>query len=348
MSDSIVQKMEIIAGPCSAESREQLLECAKALHEIGITHFRSGVWKPRTHPGTFEGVGDIALEWLDEVQQLYGMNIAIEVAKSEHITKALKHNIHTLWLGSRTTSNPFAVQEIADAINKIEQKEQLTILIKNPITPDIELWSGALERIARAGVKDIKLIHRGFTSYERSIYRNAPLWSVATQMKQRHKEIPMICDPSHIGGRQEYVAQIAQQAIDLHFDGLMIEVHNNPEEALSDSMQQLTPQQFREIISSIQIRDSKELPHNISLLREEIDQIDNKIISLLKERNEITKQIGNYKRINNIPLYQEQRHKMMIESRRLTAKEKGINSEFIESIMELIHSQSLEEQLKNK
>lgn len=363
--NEIIKKIQLIAGPCAAESREQVLETAKQLAALGVGIFRAGVWKPRSQPADFEGVGEKALEWLKEVQDIKvtkndctedgeRMSVAIEVAKAEHVKLALNAGIRILWLGARTVSNPFAVQEIADAIDA----QDLQILIKNPLTPDIELWSGAVERILKAGVKDITLVHRGFTSYERSIYRNAPLWNIALQMRNRYPSLPQLCDPSHIGGKREYVPQIAQQALDLAFDGLMVEVHSNPTAALSDASQQLSPTEFKQMLDGLKVKEKggthrrgkeekteKELLENIGLLREEIDQIDNKLLSLLAQRIEVAKRIGEYKKEENLPLFQEDRYKSMLEQRAEIGIEKGLNKDFVKRLMEIIHSESLENQL---
>lgn len=364
----IVKDIQMIAGPCAAESREQVLATAQAVAALGVKVFRAGVWKPRSQPDSFEGVGAEALEWLKEVRKIKieengaTLDVAVEVAKAEHVNLALDAGIRTLWLGARTTSNPFAVQEIANAISQYlkENKATIKVLIKNPLTPDIELWSGAVERIRKAGVDDITLIHRGFTSYERSIYRNAPLWNVALQMRNRYKELPQLCDPSHIGGKREYIPQIAQQALDLAFDGLMVEVHCNPSAALSDAPQQLSPLEFEQMLKELSVRkkaeadkrethrDEEELIKNIGLLREEIDLIDSKILSLLGERIEVAKRIGEYKKENNMPLYQDERHNKMLEQRAEEGSAKGLNRNFVKRIMEVIHSESLENQIDRK
>ena len=365
--NEIIKKILLIAGPCAAESREQVMAAAQAVAELGVKVFRAGVWKPRSHPGYFEGVGEKALEWLKEVEKIKvgkgndsgessTLSVAIEVAKAEHVKLALNAGLHILWLGARTTSNPFAVQEIADAIEtNAHQKNSLKVLIKNPLTPDVELWSGAVERILQAGVKDIVLVHRGFTSYERSIYRNAPLWNIALQMRNRYPSLPQLCDPSHIGGKSEFVPQIAQQALDLAFDGLMVEVHPNPKSALSDASQQLSPLEFKQMLDGLKIRKEKrtnrggktekELLENIGLLREEIDQIDNKLLSLLAQRIEVAKKIGECKKEENLPLFQEDRYKSMLEQRGEIGQEKGLNKDFVKRLMEIIHSESLENQI---
>lgn len=383
---NITNKIEIIAGPCSVESREQVLATAKALSALGIKLFRAGVWKPRSHPSDFEGVGVVALEWLKEVKEKFSMDIAVEVAREEHVSRTLASGITTFWLGSRTTSNPFAVQEIADTIaSYIEERKRkekgkreekgrenergewkeeeslqspLKVYIKNPLSPDIELWSGAVERILLSGVKmkDIALIHRGFTSYDRSIYRNAPMWNIAIQMHKRYPQLPLICDPSHIAGDRKYVQQIAQQALNLSFDGLMVEVHNNPSIAKSDSLQQLLPEEFAQMLENLNVKASSQKDkvspkigkeESMELLREEIDLIDSKILSLLSERMEVSKYIGEYKREKDMPLYQDERYNSMIAKRGEEGDKKGLSKTFVKRVMDLIHSESLENQIKN-
>ncbi len=361
----ILKKILVVAGPCATESREQVLATAKEIAKLGIPMFRAGVWKPRTLPGGFEGIGAEALQWLQEVQKSTKMSVAVEVARAEHVRLSLNAGISTLWLGSRTTSNPFAVQEIADAIAPyLKHNSKIKVLVKNPLTPDTDLWSGAVERIKNAGVNEIVLVHRGFTSYERSIFRNVPLWSIALQMHKRYPTLPLLCDPSHIAGNRKYIEQISQQALDLAFDGLMVEVHNNPNTALSDASQQLSPAELEQMLYNLKIKedtplDSKEKVagnkgdtkklhiKDIGLLREEIDQIDSKILSLLAERIEVAKRIGEYKKENDMPLYQDDRHNTMLEQRAEDGAQKGLSKEFVKRLMEVIHSESLENQINN-
>ncbi len=359
----ILNSIKVIAGPCSAESKEQVLSLAESLSAMGVKIFRAGVWKPRSSPDSFEGVGEKALDWLVCAKEKFGLRIAIEVANREHLLKAIDKGIDMVWIGSRSTANPFVVQEIADTITyaiaqssdfgeksrggkgKIDL-DMFTVIIKNPVNPDISLWCGAIERIMATGVKNIILVHRGFTSYERSLYRNSPLWNIAIEIKRRYPLIPILCDPSHIGGKREYIFQISQQAIDLMFDGLMIEVHPNPDEALSDSLQQVTPDQLRKILEGLNLRKAGKLPEYIGALREEIDEIDKKVIALLGERIKISTQIGDCKKENNLPIFQNERYSKMLENRKTLSAQTGLSEEFIENLMKLIHSYSVEEQLR--
>lgn len=349
----ILNRIKLIAGPCSAESKEQVLSVADSLNKMGIKIMRAGVWKPRSRPGTFEGVGEKALEWLCCAKEKYGMRIAVEVATREHLIKAISSGIDMVWIGSRSTANPFVVQEIADALSseltssesKIDPNT-FTVIIKNPVNPDISLWCGAVERIKASGIGNIMLVHRGFTSYERSLFRNSPLWSLAIEMKRKYPSLPLLCDPSHIGGKREFVAQISQQAMDLMFDGLMVEVHPNPDRALSDSLQQLTPDMLEELLVGLNIRKNGKLPQNIGVLREQIDEIDKKIIALLGERVKISNEIGDYKKENNMPIFQNERYTLMLQERKSLSSQTGLSEKFIEDIIKLIHSYSVEEQLK--
>ena len=337
----------IIAGPCSAETREQTLETAKALSSYGVKIFRAGLWKPRTMPGTFEGVGKIGLKWLREIEDITGMISATEIATVQHIKDALKEKIGVFWIGARTTTSPFAVQEIA---RELQGREDIALLVKNPVNTDADLWIGAIERFKAAGIHNIAAVHRGFSSYEKGLFRNLPYWHIPIEVKRRLPGLTMICDPSHIGGRKELVHHISQQAMDMGFNGLMIESHITPDIALSDSNQQITPDELNEILKKLVIRDYFDPSSNLKEYRREIDEIDERILSLLSQRLEIARDIGRYKIEHNIPVVQHSRFERIIQNRTLQARELGLNEDFIKSILETIHEESVKEQveLRNK
>ena len=332
----------VIAGPCSAESREQVLSTAEALASGGIRIFRAGVWKPRTRPGGFEGVGSIAFQWLQEARERTGMQVCTEVATPQHVEEVLKAGMDLLWIGARTTANPFAVQELAVALKGTE----VPVLVKNPINPDIELWCGAVERLRGEGIRQIGLIHRGFSAYERDLYRNIPLWHIPIEMKRRYPEIQLFCDPSHMGGRRELVAPLAQQALDLMYDGLFIESHCNPDCALSDAQQQLTPADLLSLLQSLSVRENGSLPADIASLRGQIDEIDAELLRLLSRRQQLSEEIGNYKVRNNMPVLQSARYREMIEKRTELASHLGLDASYVTSIMETIHKESIRRQLE--
>lgn len=338
-----MKKPLIIAGPCSAENRKQLLDsCLPLAGKVDM--LRAGVWKPRSRPGSFEGIGGRALAWITEAKNLTGLPAVIEVASARHVNSALKHGIDALWLGARTTVSPFAVQEIADAVRGTKTR----IFIKNPVNPDIELWSGAIERIAEAGIEDITLIHRGFSHYGRGHYRNAPMWNIAFEMRARHPQVPMICDPSHIAGAREYVAEVAQTAADLRYDGLMIETHARPDEALSDATQQLTPNELIKLLSSLQWRTvgDSQFARRLERLRQEIDQIDTELFTLLSRRMAIADRIGQEKRDNNVVILQDTRWRAIVEKITARAAELGLSNDFINAILDAIHIESIGRQNK--
>lgn len=276
------EKLTVIAGPCSAETEEQVIETARQLAYKGCHIFRAGVWKPRTKPGGFEGNGEAALPWLKRVKEETGMLTSTEVATPEHVELALKYDIDILWVGARTSANPFAMQAIADSLQGVD----IPVLVKNPVNPDLELWIGAMERINQAGVKRIAAIHRGFSSYDKKIYRNLPMWQIPIELRRRIPELPIFCDPSHIGGRRELIAPLCQQAMDLGFDGLIIECHCDPDKAWSDAKQQITPDILDYILGLLVIRDQSVTTEGISALRKQIDDLDNQLMELLSKRNE--------------------------------------------------------------
>ena len=334
----------VIAGPCSAESREQVMQTATELAEKGIKIFRAGIWKPRTKPGGFEGIGAVGLPWLKEVKEKTGMMVATEVATPAHVLEAIKAGIDLLWIGARTAANPFAMQELADALKGVD----IPILLKNPVNPDLELWIGGLERLYNAGLTNLGVIHRGFSSYDKKIYRNAPLWHIPIELKRRYPEITIICDPSHIGGARELVAPIAQQAMDLNFDGLIIESHCNPDCALSDAKQQLTPAVLDYTLNMLVIRDNVQTTENLSVLRKQIDELDEQLLTLLAKRMRISQEIGTYKMEHNMPVLQSGRYDQLLKSRQDMGSKLNLSGEFVDSIVKAIHEESVRVQLDLK
>ena len=334
----------VIAGPCSAESREQVMQTATELAEKGIKIFRAGIWKPRTKPGGFEGIGAVGLPWLKEVKEKTGMMVATEVATPAHVLEAIKAGIDLLWIGARTAANPFAMQELADALKGVD----IPILLKNPVNPDLELWIGGLERLYNAGLTNLGVIHRGFSSYDKKIYRNAPLWHIPIELKRRYPEITIICDPSHIGGARELVAPIAQQAMDLNFDGLIIESHCNPDCALSDAKQQLTPAVLDYTLNMLVIRDNIQTTENLSVLRKQIDELDEQLLTLLAKRMRISQEIGTYKLEHNMPVLQSGRYDQLLKSRQDMGSKLNLSGEFVDSIVKAIHEESVRVQLDLK
>lgn len=284
----------IIAGPCSAETRQQVLDTARRLAAQGVHIFRAGIWKPRTRPGGFEGIGADGLQWLKEVRQTTGMAVATEVANREHVRQALDAGLDMLWIGARTTANPFAMQEIADALS--EAGADIPVLVKNPVNPDLELWIGALQRLYNAGIHRLGAIHRGFSAYGPHLYRNLPQWHIPIELRRRYPALPIICDPSHMGGKRELVAPLSQEALDMGFDGVIIESHCNPDDALSDKAQQIEPEVLGFILDTLTIRRQKQSTENLRLLRHEIDRLDNDLLEVLARRMRVCRDIGMYKR----------------------------------------------------
>ncbi|GAB1358366.1 bifunctional 3-deoxy-7-phosphoheptulonate synthase/chorismate mutase type II [Porphyromonadaceae bacterium] len=332
----------IIAGPCSAESEEQVLETAKLLSSQGVKIFRAGIWKPRTKPGLFEGVGEEGLRWLKKVKQETGMFTATEVATQRHVFEALKYGVDMLWIGARTTVNPFAVQEVAEALRGTD----IPVLVKNPVNPDLDLWIGAFERLQAVGINRIGAIHRGFSTYDKKIYRNIPQWHIPIELRRRIPNLPIICDPSHIGGKRELIAPLSQQAMDLNFDGLMIESHCNPDKAMSDSAQQITPDVLTYIIEHLVIRDTNQTTESLSELRRSIDELDNELLAILAKRMRISKEIGTYKKEHNMPVLQAARYDEIFASRINQAVQMGMGDEFMKKVLEAIHEESIRQQLK--
>lgn len=332
----------VIAGPCSAETEEQVIETAKQLASKGCRMFRAGVWKPRTKPGGFEGNGEAALPWLNRVQNETGMLVATEVATPEHIELALKYGIDILWVGARTSANPFAMQAMADALKGID----VPVFVKNPVNPDLELWIGAMERINQAGIKRMAAIHRGFSSYDKKIYRNLPMWQIPIELHRRIPELPIICDPSHIGGSRELIAPLCQQAMDLGFDGLIVESHCEPDKAWSDSKQQITPDVLDYILNLLVIRSETNTTESITLLRKQIDELDNQFMELLSKRMRVCREIGQYKKEHNMTVLQSARYSEILEKRGAQGALCGMSPEFIAGVFELIHGESVRQQME--
>ena len=331
----------VIAGPCSAESEEQVIETASELASKGCHIFRAGVWKPRTKPGGFEGHGERALSWMQEVKEKTHMLTACEVATPEHVELALKYGIDILWIGARTTANPFAMQDIANSL----KGSDIPVLVKNPVNPDIELWIGALERLNGAGVKKLGAIHRGFSSYENKIYRNQPQWQIPMELHRRIPGLPMICDPSHIGGRRELIAPLCQQAMDLGFDGLIVECHCHPDKAWTDARQQVTPDVLDYILSLLVIRDVHSTTEGIKQLRRQLDEIDDKVVELLARRMSICREIGQYKKDHNMTVFQAGRYREILEKYGTKGELCGLDPKFVSDIFESIHQESVRQQI---
>lgn len=333
----------IIAGPCSAESREQMLKTAEGVKKAGANALRAGLWKPRTHPGAFEGVGEKGLPWLVEAGRTYGLKTCTEVAGAQHVEACLKAGVDFVWIGARTTASPFLVQEIADAL----KGTGLPVFVKNPVSPDVDLWLGALERLEAAGVESLGVIHRGFPTYEAGKYRNSPQWQVAIEMRTRRPELPFLCDPSHIAGDREYVAEIAKRAMDLGLDGLMVETHCCPQEALSDSRQQLTPDELASLIGGLAIREAAPSgAAELSALRARIDELDAQLVDILAKRMAVSREIGERKKNNNIALVQASRWDEVLGKALEDADAAGLDRSFVESVFNRIHEASVSEQDK--
>ena len=333
----------VVAGPCSAESEEQVMETAKGLKELGINVYRAGIWKPRTHPGSFEGIGVPGLKWMQRAKKEYGLKISTEVASEKHVFECLKYGVDLVWLGARTTANPFLVQEIADALKDTD----IPVLVKNPVNPDIDLWIGALERLNRAGIKKLGVIHRGFSTADKIKYRNDPQWQMAIELRSRHPELPFFVDPSHMAGCKDYIREISQRSLDLGFEGLMIESHCNPACALSDAKQQLTPAELSDLLyNKITVRDSdsdaKEWKDNIDQLRAKIDILDENLLYTLGARMKVSKQIGEYKKNNNIAILQTSRWDAVLAKVVAKGKEYGLSEYFLTDVFNAIHEASVE------
>ena len=332
----------VIAGPCSAETEEQVITTARELAMKGCHNFRAGVWKPRTKPGGFEGHGEPALAWLAEVKKETKMLVSTEVATPNHVELCLKYGIDILWIGARTSANPFAMQAIADALKGAD----VPVFVKNPVNPDLELWIGALERINQAGIKRLGAIHRGFSSYEQKIYRNAPMWQIPIELRRRIPELPIISDPSHIGGRRELIAPLCQQAMDLGFDGLIVESHCDPDKAWSDASQQVTPDVLDYILSLLVIRDEHATTEGIQQLRKQIDELDNQLMDLLAKRMRVCREIGQYKKEHNMTVLQTSRYNEILAKRGAQGSLLGMGPEFVAKVFEGIHEESVRQQIE--
>lgn len=333
----------VMAGPCSAESFEQVMTTAKALKEIsGVSVFRAGIWKPRTRPNNFEGLGEIALPWLNEVKKETGLLVTTEVATAKHVELCLKHGVDILWIGARTTANPFSVQEIADSLKGVD----IPVMVKNPINADLQLWIGALERFNLAGITKLIAIHRGFSVAEKLEFRNDPLWRIPMELKVKFPELPLICDPSHITGQRELIQKVCQKAMDLDMDGLIIETHPDPDKAWSDASQQVTPKKLSEIISNLSLKkeDSKDLSftHNLNDLREQIDRLDNELLHTLKLRANVVDKIAKAKIEQNVTALQRNRFDQLMKERLHAGEKLGLDQNFIKEIFDAIHEQSVQ------
>lgn len=334
-----------IAGPCSAESEEQLDKIAGTLTGMSKPDlFRAGIWKPRTRPGSFSGVGSRALKWLSGIKERYGVRIAVEAATPGHVELCLKAGIDVIWIGARTASNPFSVDEIAESLRGVD----IPVLVKNPLNPDLDLWVGALERINKAGISRLAAVHRGFSPFERTRYRNMPKWEIPIELRRRYRDLPVICDPSHIAGDSKLVREIAQKAMDLNMDGLMTEVHNNPEEAMSDASQQLTPAAYRKLIRELVIRkpvfDDPGFRNQLDEIRNQVDSVDYQMIELIARRMELSDQIGEYKCKNNVAILQMERWLEILKTRTEHGKTLKLDPLFTEALLKLVHQESIRRQ----
>lgn len=335
------ERLTVIAGPCSAETEEQVITTARQLAGRGCHIFRAGVWKPRTKPGGFEGNGEAALPWLQRVKEETHMMVATEVATPEHVELALKYGVDVFWIGARTSANPFAMQAIADSLKGID----VPVLVKNPVNPDLELWIGAMERLNQAGVKRIAAIHRGFSSYDKKIYRNLPMWQIPIELRRRVPDLPLFCDPSHIGGKRELVAPLCQQAMDLGMNGLIVECHCDPDKAWSDAKQQVTPDILAYILSLLVLRDEKVTTEGISLMRKQIDELDNQLMELLAKRMKVCREIGEYKKEHNMTVLQTSRYNEILNKRGAQGSLWGMAPNFIKTVFEAVHEESVRQQM---
>lgn len=334
----------VIAGPCSAETNDQMkLICHEIAQNQSAQLLRAGIWKPRTRPDSFEGVGEIGLEWLVQAGKETGLPTTTEVANAKHVELALKAGVDVLWIGARTTVNPFAVQEIADAMKGMDNP----VMIKNPVNPDLQLWLGAFERFEKSGITDLTAIHRGFSVYNHRKYRNVPNWEIPIALKEQRPELPLICDPSHIGGKRELLLEISQKSMDLNFDGLMIETHHNPNKAWSDAAQQLTPQNLKQLLSELVLRSqefSTDVADIIHDIREKVATLDDRLFDILGERMNLSEQVGKLKRENNITILQQEHWKKIINYRLEKSDDYGLTPKFVRQLMDAIHQESIRHQ----
>ena len=336
----------VIAGPCSAETEEQVLKIAHSLKNTDVSFFRAGIWKPRTRPGMFEGVGALGLQWLQRVKEETGLKTATEVANKDHVKLALEHDIDMLWIGARSTVSPFIIQEIADELEGTDK----IILVKNPVNPDLPLWIGALERLQRAGIKNLGVIHRGFSTYEKTKYRNIPEWQLVIELQNKYPNLPIICDPSHITGKRDLIFDVSQTALDLNFDGLMIETHCNPDAAWSDAAQQVTPERLVEIMNDLRIRKTstseEDYVSQLGNLRSRIDIIDEQLLDLLKKRMDIADEIGTLKKANNVAILQNTRWHEILGKMILEGEQRNLSEEFVIQVFKAIHQESINRQAR--
>jgi len=339
-----LSKPIVIAGPCSAETEKQTLETAHQLKKHENLIFRAGIWKPRTRPNSFEGIGSKGLQWLQKVKEETGLKSTVEVAKAKHVELSLKHEVDILWIGARTTGNPFAMQEIADSLKEVD----IPVMVKNPINPEVNLWIGAIERLLDNGIYNLAAIHRGFFTYNNSKYRNIPQWQLALDLKRKFPKLPMICDPSHITGNSNHILEIAQKAMDMSYDGLMIETHIDPKNALSDKNQQITPAELEKILNKLVIRnfetDDKEFKATLKQLRIQIDDLDIELIDVLKRRMDLVEKIGVHKKENKVTILQNKRWMEMLKSRVRYGEENGLSELFIQQLLKAIHQESIDKQ----
>ena len=336
----------VIAGPCSAETEEQVLKIANELKDSDVSIFRAGIWKPRTRPGGFEGVGEIGLKWLQKAKAETGLLMATEVATAAHVKLALEHDIDVLWIGARTTVNPFAVQELADALQGTDK----IVLLKNPVNPDLSLWIGGLERLYNANIKKLGVIHRGFSTYEKTKYRNNPEWQIAIDLQNRFPDLPLICDPSHITGNRDMIQEVSQQALDLNYDGLIIESHIDPDNAWSDAAQQVTPATLKQMFVNLRVRkvsdDESEYNQKMAKLRLQIDEFDGKLLEILGNRMKVADKIGSLKKEKNVAILQNKRWNEILGKMILEGEEKGLSNEFVMHLFKAIHQESIIHQEK--
>tara|TARA_B100001063_G_scaffold72123_1_gene66372 strand:+ start:3661 stop:4743 length:1083 start_codon:yes stop_codon:yes gene_type:complete len=336
----------VIAGPCSAETEEQVLKIAHELKDTDVTVYRAGIWKPRTRPGMFEGVGAIGLGWLKKVKEETGLLTATEVANKDHVKLAIENDVDILWIGARSTVSPFIVQEIADALEGTDK----IVLVKNPVNPDLSLWLGGVERLYTANIKNLGLIHRGFSTYEKTKFRNIPEWQIAIEVKNRFPDLPIICDPSHIAGRRDLIFDLSQAALDLNFEGLMIETHSDPDNAWSDAKQQVTPTRLVEIMKDLKVRkkttEEEAYKHELNTLRAQIDVVDQTLLDTLGKRMKVAKEIGNLKLANNVAVLQNKRWNEILGKMILEGQERELSEEFILRVFKAIHQESINKQEK--
>lgn len=346
LTDFQLEHPLVIAGPCSAETEEQVLKIAHELKNSDVSIFRAGIWKPRTRPGGFEGVGAIGLNWLQKAKAETGLLMAVEVANAAHVKLALEHDIDVLWIGARTTVNPFAVQEIADALEGTDK----IVLLKNPVNPDLSLWIGGLERLYNANIKKLGVIHRGFSTYEKTKYRNNPEWQIAIDLQNRFPDLPLICDPSHITGKRDMIQEVSQQALDLNYDGLIIETHIDPDNAWSDAPQQVTPTVLKQIFHDLRVRketdEADDYTMRMNKLRTQIDEFDSKILEILGGRMKIADQIGSLKKEKNVAILQNRRWQEILDKMIAEGSQKGLSEDFIVQLFKAIHQESIDHQEK--